>query len=57
MTVLASSSIENSVGLPMLIGPVISRRHQFHQPVDKIVHIAERPRLRAVTVDCQIAAK
>ena len=57
ITCEASSRMVNSVGLPMLIGPVtcIGRCHQPHQPVDQIVDVAERARLRAVAIDRDVA--
>jgi hypothetical protein len=32
-------------------------RHEFYQAIDEIVDVAERPRLRTVSVDCQISVE
>ena len=49
----------NSVGLPILIGPVTSsaRVHQPHEAVDQIVDVAERAGLLAVAEDGDVAAE
>ena len=58
-TTLASCSIENSIGLPMLMGPTTSSAgpHQPHQAIDEVVDVAERARLGAVAVDRNIASE
>ena len=47
----ASSSMVNSSGLPMFIGPTWSDSSRREQPVDLVAHVAERAGLLAVAVD------
>ena len=57
-TALGSSRMANSSGLPMFrAGDVGGRIHQPDEPIDQIVDVAERSRLRPVAIDGDVATE